>query len=76
MRPGQSFSGIVIEIGSEESDLQVGDRVCGTAQGAFADLVVARAKRVALLPNGVSFDEESTIPVSASTALQTVQKRG
>lgn len=76
MRPGQSFAGTVIEIGSEVKDLKVGDRVCGTASGAFADLVVARAKRVAVLPNGVGFDEASTIPVSASTALQAVRKHG
>jgi NADPH:quinone reductase-like Zn-dependent oxidoreductase len=76
MRPGQSFAGTVIEIGSEVKDLKVGDRVCGTAPGAFADLVVARTKRVAVLPNSVGFDEASTIPVSASTALQAVRKHG
>jgi NADPH:quinone reductase-like Zn-dependent oxidoreductase len=76
MRPGQSFAGTVIEIGSEVEDLKVGNRVCGTAPGAFADLVVARAKRVAVLPDSVGFDEASTIPVSASTALQAVRKHG
>lgn len=76
MHPGQSFAGTVIEIGSEVNDLKVGDRVCGTAPGAFADLVVARSKRVAVLPNGVGFDEASTIPVSAGTALQAVRKHG
>jgi NADPH:quinone reductase-like Zn-dependent oxidoreductase len=76
MRPGQSFAGTVIEIGSEVKDLKVGDRVCGTAPGALAELVVARAKRVALLPNGVGFDQASTIPVSAGTALQAVRKHG
>ena len=76
MRPGQSFAGTVIEIGSEVEDLKVGNRVCGTAPGAFADLVVARAKRVAVLLDSVGFDEASTIPVSASTALQAVRKHG
>ncbi len=76
MRPGQSFAGTVIEIGNEVKDLKVGNRVCGTAPGAFADLVVARAKRVAVLPDRVDFDEASTIPVSASTALQAVRKHG
>ena len=76
MRPGQSFAGTVIEIGSEVEDLKVGNRVCGTAPGAFADLVVVRAKRVAVLPDSVGFDEASTIPVSASTALQAVRKHG
>jgi NADPH:quinone reductase-like Zn-dependent oxidoreductase len=76
MRPGQLFAGTVIEIGSEAKDLKVGDRVCGTAPGAIAKLVVARAKRVALMPNGVGFDEASTIPVSAGTALQAVRKHG
>ena len=76
MHPGQSFAGTVIGIGSEVKDLKVGDRVCGTAPGAFADVVVARAKRVAVLPDRVDFDEASTIPVSASTALQAVRKHG
>jgi NADPH:quinone reductase-like Zn-dependent oxidoreductase len=76
MRPGQSFAGTVIEIGSEVKDLKVGDRVCGTAPGAFADLVVARVNRVAAIPNGVGFDEASTIPVSGGTALQAVRRHG
>jgi NADPH:quinone reductase-like Zn-dependent oxidoreductase len=76
MRPGQSFAGTVIEIGNQVTDVKVGDRVCGTAPGAFADLVVANTRRVAVLPNGVDLDEASTIPVSASTALQAVQKLG
>ena len=75
-RPGQSFAGTVIQIGGEVKNLNVGDRVCGTASGAFADLVVARVSRVAVLPDGVGFDEASTIPVSGSTALQAVQKHG
>ncbi|QOD94413.1 MULTISPECIES: hypothetical protein [Microcella] len=64
---------MVEQLGDGVGGLAVGDRVAGSAPAAFADLVVARADRVARIPDAVSSVDAVTLPISASTALQTVR---
>ena len=73
---GLAFAGIVETVGAGLSDYAVGDRVAGTAPGALAEYVVARADRVARIPDGVSMTDAATLPVSAGTALQALQAAG
>lgn len=75
-RPGIAFAGTVLEVGSEVTDLQVGQSVFGTGSGAFAEVVAARATKVAALPDGVDAIGASTVPVSGVTALQAVRDHG
>lgn len=70
---GLAFAGVVEQLGSGVEGLAVGDRVAGSAPAAFAELVVARADRVARIPDPVSSIDAATLPISASTALQTVR---
>ncbi len=70
---GLAFAGVVEQLGSGVDGLAVGDRVAGSAPAAFAELVVARADRVARIPDAVSSIDAATLPISASTALQTVR---
>lgn len=72
-RPGISFSGTVAEIGSNVTEFKIGQQVFGTGSGAFAEFVLASKKKIALLPPGVDMALASTLPVSASTALQAVR---
>lgn len=72
-RPGIAFAGIIIGVGAEVTHLAVGQAVCGTSSGAFAEVISARADRVAVLPEGVDLVAASTLPVSGVTALQAVR---
>jgi NADPH:quinone reductase-like Zn-dependent oxidoreductase len=70
---GLAFAGVVEQLGEGGDGFAVGDRVAGAAPAAFADLVVARANRVAKIPEGVSSIDAATVPISASTALQAIR---
>lgn len=72
--PDQDGAGVVDEVGSDVTDVSVGDRVWvwdaayqrpnGTAQ----ELVVLPARHVVPLPDGVGFDEGASLGIPALTA--------
>jgi NADPH:quinone reductase-like Zn-dependent oxidoreductase len=71
--PGRAFAGTVVEAGAEVRDLQPGDAVYGTCDGAFAEYVAAPVDKVAHKPRNVSFEDAAAVPVSAVAALQAVR---
>lgn len=75
-RPGISFSGTIVEIGSNVTEFKIGQQVFGTGAGAYAEFVVASKKKIAVLPPGADMVLASTLPVSAGTALQAVRNSG
>jgi NADPH:quinone reductase-like Zn-dependent oxidoreductase len=75
-RPGISFSGNVAEVGSEVTGFEIGQTVFGTGSGAFAEFALAKQDKLAVLPEGSDLALASTLPVSASTALQAVRDYG
>ncbi len=75
-RPGISFSGTVAEVGSEVTGFEIGQTVFGTGSGAFAEFALAKQDKLAVLPEGSDLALASTLPVSASTALQAVRDYG
>ena len=48
-RPGMAFAGTVEAVGARVFGLEVGQQVCGSSSGAFAELVTASAGKVALI---------------------------
>ncbi len=67
--PGTDAAGVVLEVGTDVTDLAVGDRVAGsTWVGAWAGKVAFRASRCAKLPEEVSFEAASTLPYAYLTA--------
>ena len=76
LNPGRCLAGTVTAIGAAVQSFQVGDRVFGTADGAFAEYVTAHPDRLALVPSGLSLGQAATIPVSGVTALQAVRDHG
>ncbi|MEV4531996.1 SDR family NAD(P)-dependent oxidoreductase [Streptosporangium sp. NPDC049304] len=60
---GGEAAGVVVEVGPGVEDLRVGDRVVGLTEGGFGPLVVAEAKTLAKIPDGISFEGAATIPV-------------
>lgn len=71
---GNECAGLIVEVGSEVSDFAVGDAVFSrlpiSRPGAFAEYVAVPADAVARMPEGLSFEEAASIPLTALTAYQ------
>lgn len=65
---GGDFSGIVTELGDGVSGLEVGQRVFGFMQGAFASRVNVPAQLLAAVPKGLGAIAAASIPAAALTA--------
>lgn len=73
---GSDMAGVVRAIGADVGDLAVGDRVFGEiGRGAFAAAALARAPRLARIPDGVTDEQAATLPVAGLTALQSLRDR-
>ena len=71
---GYEFAGIVEEVGSKVQGLSVGDKVYGLMPtikaGAFAEWAAVPASILAPMPEGLSYTEATSIPLTALTAYQ------
>jgi NADPH:quinone reductase-like Zn-dependent oxidoreductase len=70
---GQDFAGEVAELGKAVNDFQIGDRVFGFAQGAYAEYVTAPVSTVAKIPDALDFVTAAALPTAGSTALQIIR---
>ncbi len=74
---GHEFAGIVEEVGSQVQGLSVGDRVYGLMPtikaGAFAEWAAVPASILAPMPEGLSYTEATSIPLTALTAYQALE---
>ena len=74
--PGTAMAGRVEAVGANVTTFRAGDEVYGEApSGAFAEYVVAPAKRIALKPSNLSFEEAAATPWGA-VALQALRDAG
>ncbi|MDT5177181.1 MAG: hypothetical protein QOJ95_1379, partial [Mycobacterium sp.] len=64
---GGDFAGVVTQLGEGVSGLEVGQRVYGFMQGAFASRFNVPGQLLAPIPDGVSAVEAATIPAAALT---------
>ncbi|PRC43139.1 polyketide synthase, partial [Mycobacterium sp. ITM-2017-0098] len=64
---GGDFAGVVTQVGDGVTGLQVGQRVYGSMQGAFASRFNVPDQFLAPIPDGVSAVEAATIPAAALT---------
>ena len=71
---GSDAAGVVEEVGSSVTDLQVGDAVFGMRLGAFAEYVAGRT--FVAKPTNLGFEESAAIPVAGITALQGLRDKG
>jgi NADPH2:quinone reductase len=76
-RPGWDLAGTVERPAADGTGPEEGARVVGfLPSGAWADLVAVPTNALAALPEGVSFEEASTLPVAGLTALYALEKGG
>ena len=74
---GSDISGIIESVGSQVTDLKVGDAVFGNLSdngfGAYAEYAVAPASKVVHKPENLSFEQAAALPLAGLTALQAVR---
>ncbi|WP_433665368.1 SDR family NAD(P)-dependent oxidoreductase [Nocardia sp. CA-128927] len=65
---GSEAAGVVLEVGSDVTDLVPGDRVLGLITEAFGPVAVADRRAVVPMPSCLSFTEAAAVPVVYLTA--------
>jgi NADPH:quinone reductase-like Zn-dependent oxidoreductase len=73
-------SGIVVELGNEVSEFEIGDlvysRVPQEQMGTITDYVAVTSTAVSKKPNNISFEEAASLPLAGLTALQSLEYAG
>ena len=76
---GRDFAGVIETVGSERSDVAVGDEVLGFIpstpplhDGTYAYVVTSSTVVLARKPAGLSFERAAAIPLAGATALDAV----
>jgi NADPH2:quinone reductase len=64
---GIEWAGEVVEAGAEAKGYQPGDRVMCSGVGGYAEYAVSDWGRVNPMPNGMSYEQAATLPVSLIT---------
>jgi NADPH:quinone reductase-like Zn-dependent oxidoreductase len=70
--PGLDLAGSVVAVGESVTRFSPGDDVYGVGTGTFAEYAVARESKLAAKPTRLTHEQAATVPVSATTALQSV----
>jgi NADPH:quinone reductase len=66
---GFEAAGVVVEVGSQVQNVEVGDRVTSVVtSGGFAEYATANANAAVPIPAGVSFAQATTIPIQGVSA--------
>ncbi|OIN67833.1 zinc-binding alcohol dehydrogenase [Exiguobacterium sp. KRL4] len=77
--PGVDLTGIVEQVGTDVTDIQVGERVAIHTNlqknGAFAEYAVVDARALAKIPDAVSFSEAAAILCAGMTAYEAIVQK-
>jgi NADPH:quinone reductase-like Zn-dependent oxidoreductase len=73
---GMDVAGVVHSVGSRVTAFRPGDEVFGVVTGGLAEFARASVKKIAPKPVSLSFEQASTIPTSAATALHALRDAG
>ncbi len=76
---GFDFAGIVLQVGSEVTSFNKGDKVFGMMgheAGAHAEKMVCSEENITKMPKGVSFESAASIGMGGLTALQALRDIG
>ena len=73
---GREFAGRVEAVGDGVTAVRPGDEVFGMGEGTFAEYAVAKEKKVAPRPGGLTAVQAAALTISATTALQAVRDHG
>jgi NADPH:quinone reductase-like Zn-dependent oxidoreductase len=73
---GREFAGRVEAVGDGVTAVRPGDEVFGMGEGTFAEYAIAKEKKVAPRPAGLTAVQAAALTISATTALQAVRDHG
>src|SRR5438128_10791817 len=65
---GWDVAGAVEAVGASVAGFRPSDEVMGTAEGSFAELVVARPDKLIPKPANLTFEQAAAVPISGTTA--------
>ena len=74
--PGMDIAGTVEAVGDEVTQFHPGTEVFGLYKGAFAEYALFPERSLAVKPDNLTFEQASTLGVSALTALQALRDQG
>jgi NADPH2:quinone reductase len=74
--PGLEWAGEVVEAGSEVSGFKAGDRVMCSGGGGYAEYAAADFGRCAPIPDGMSFETATTLPLALQTMHDAIVTNG
>ena len=69
---GLEAAGIIRSVGSEVTDLKVGDRVIMFEHGCFSTRLAISAKLCARIPETLTYEEAATLPCVYSTVIHSL----
>ena len=70
---GRDFSGIVRAVGRKVTKFTPGDKVFGMTMGTYAELCVAKADEVAMVPEGLDLVTAAALPLVTLTGEQLIR---
>ena len=74
--PGLEWAGEVVEAGSDVRALKAGDRVMCSGAGGYAEYAATDFGRCAPIPDGMSFETATTLPLALQTMHDAVVTNG
>lgn len=73
---GLEFAGEVVEVGTNVKNLNIGDRVTAAGAGAFAEYVLAFEPQLYTIPEDMSFEKATSLPVALQTMHDAISTNG
>ncbi|HUN51215.1 MAG TPA: zinc-binding dehydrogenase, partial [Candidatus Sulfotelmatobacter sp.] len=73
---GSEIAGEVAALGAQVTDLRVGDRVMGMAEGSFAEQAIMDHRLAMRAPEGVGWEIAASIPIVYATAHDALTTNG
>jgi NADPH:quinone reductase-like Zn-dependent oxidoreductase len=67
---GLDVAGTVAAVGTDVTRFEVGDEVFGISRGSYAEYAAVREDKLALKPEGLTFEQAAVVPISGGTAIQ------
>jgi NADPH:quinone reductase-like Zn-dependent oxidoreductase len=71
---GSDVAGEVIAAGSNVSEFKPGDKVLGLVRRSHAELATAKPEELALLPEGLDFEQAAVLPLVTLTGTQLIER--